>query len=331
MIWKGRPGEVAALGLLLDRTYAEVAEAGAHPHRLDRPFLLGQFDLWDLHLLPAVAAAAAPVRVRGRAARAVWRSLGARARPEHGDWLRAHLTGLGIEPGPLLDPAAGGTHPGTAEPAGPGAGRLGTLAVLQQRILKRLSGMSDLGRLRRWELAAAGTVCAGLGTETIRIAGGLGGTARRERSADRRLRALVEDGDGWTRAFLRTAAAGIDDLAVPEAAGVATPAPERITVGNAGRLLDGLDFTGARIRAVDGTDPALIHLDLRRADRDREAICLIVLNVPRFPARPDVPPDGLALAGSPRIEAGADDIELTIPLAGGDWTVRAAAGTWYAD
>nr|BFE68755.1 hypothetical protein GCM10020092_020560 [Actinoplanes digitatis] len=57
MIWKGRPGEVAALGLLLDRTYAEVAAAGAHPHRLDRPALLGQFELWDTHLLPAVAAA----------------------------------------------------------------------------------------------------------------------------------------------------------------------------------------------------------------------------------------------------------------------------------
>jgi len=67
-----------------------------------------------------------------------------------------------------------------------------------------------------------------------------------------------------------------------------------------------------------------------RADQDREAIGVIVLNVPRFPAL-DVPPDGLALTGRPRLGASADDIELAIPLAGGDWTVSAAAGTWYAD
>ncbi|GID97137.1 hypothetical protein ACFQFC_30995 [Amorphoplanes digitatis] len=325
MIWKGRPGEVAALGLLLDRTYAEVAAAGAHPHRLDRPALLGQFELWDTHLLPAVAAAGAPVRERSRAARAVWHGLGAHARPELAGWLRAHLTGLGLEPGPLLDPA------GTAgPPPGPVRGRVGTLAVLQTRILERLGEMRDLARLRRWELAAAGAVCAGLGTETMHIAGGFGGTAHRERSADRRLRTLVEGSDGPARAFLRTVAAGLDDLDVPEAAGEATPAPERITVGTAGRLLDGLDFTGARIRAVDGADPAIVQLDLRRADQDREAIGVIVLNVPRFPAL-DVPPDGLALTGRPRLTASADDIELAIPLAGGDWTVSAAAGTWYAD
>ncbi|MEU4219917.1 hypothetical protein [Actinoplanes sp. NPDC026623] len=329
MIWKGRPGAVAALGLLLDRTYAEIAAAGAHPHRMDRPFLLGQFELWDTHLLPAVAAAAAPVRARGRAARAVWRDLGARARPEHWDWLRAHLVELGIEPGPLLDPDA--TAPGAQAPAEPGPGPVGTLAVLQTHILKRLGGMHDLGRLRRWELAAAGTICAGLGTATIRLAGSLGGRARRERSADRRLRALVEQSDGWARAFLRHAAAGIDGLTVPRAAGAAPPAPERITVGTAGRLLDGLDFTTARIRAVDGTDPVLVHLDLRRTEPDREAIGVIVLHVPRLSARLDVPPEGLVIAGRPRLEASADDIELTIPLADGDWRVSAAAGTCYTD
>jgi hypothetical protein len=31
------------------------------------------------------------------------------------------------------------------------------------------------------------------------------------------------------------------------------------------------------------------------------------------------------------VAAGADDSEVTIPLAGGDWTISGAAGTWYVD
>ena len=34
---------------------------------------------------------------------------------------------------------------------------------------------------------------------------------------------------------------------------------------------------------------------------------------------------------APVVEATADDIALTLPLSGGDWTVRAAAGSWYVD
>jgi hypothetical protein len=328
MIWKGRPGAVVALGLLLDRTYAELAAAGAHPHRMDRPFLHGQVMLWDTHLRPAVAAAGAPFRARDRAARAVWRGLSADARPEHADWLRAHLIGLGIEPESLLGPV---TDPRAEPPPGPGPGHLRDLAGLQHHILRRLRGLSSLGRVCRWELAAAGTLCAGLGSETMRIAGGLGGRLRRERAARRRLQTLIADSDGWDRAFLRTAALGVDGLTVPEATGAAPPTRERITLRTVDGLLDGLDFAGARLRAVVGEDPTYVHLDLRWADPDREAIGVIALHVPRIPVRLDIPPDGLALAGRPRVAAGADDIEVTIPLAGGDWTISGAAGTWYVD
>lgn len=66
--------ELTALGLLLDRTYAETAEAGRDPHHTDRAFLTGQVNLWIAHLRPAVTAAAAPRRSRRSAARTVWRS-----------------------------------------------------------------------------------------------------------------------------------------------------------------------------------------------------------------------------------------------------------------
>src|SRR5689334_23807925 len=71
MMWTGRADEAGALGLLLDRTYADVAAAAARPRSLDREFLIGQFDLWDNHLLPAVAAGTAPPWTRRSAARGV--------------------------------------------------------------------------------------------------------------------------------------------------------------------------------------------------------------------------------------------------------------------
>src|SRR4051794_33233992 len=104
MIWTGRADEAAALGLLLDRTHAEVAAAAERPRLMDREFLIGQFDLWDNHLLPAVAAGTAPVWTRRSAARAVWRGLGFAAGADHRRWMAGHLDGLGLDPGALLGP-----------------------------------------------------------------------------------------------------------------------------------------------------------------------------------------------------------------------------------
>ena len=103
MIWTGRADEVAALGLLLDRTFAEAGAAAAQPRLLDREFLIGQFDLWARYLMPAYAAAAAPVHTRRAAARAVWRGLGYAAEPAYRRWMRDHLDALGLDPGQLLD------------------------------------------------------------------------------------------------------------------------------------------------------------------------------------------------------------------------------------
>src|SRR5689334_18203471 len=104
MMWTGRADEAGALGLLLDRTYADVAAAAARPRSLDREFLIGQFDLWDNHLLPAVAAGTAPPWTRRSAARAVWRRLGFAAGDEHRQWMADHLDALGHDPVALLGP-----------------------------------------------------------------------------------------------------------------------------------------------------------------------------------------------------------------------------------
>ncbi len=105
MVWTGRADEAAALGLLLDRTYADAASAAERPRLLDREFLIGQFDLWVDHLLPAVAAGTASLRARRPAAREVWRRLGFVAGADHRRWMADHLDSLGLDPGALLGPA----------------------------------------------------------------------------------------------------------------------------------------------------------------------------------------------------------------------------------
>ncbi|WP_433721291.1 hypothetical protein ACQP2Y_38570 [Actinoplanes sp. CA-051413] len=488
MMWTGRADEAGALGLLLDRTYADVAAAAERPRSLDREFLIGQFDLWDNHLLPAVAAGTAPPWTRRSAARAVWRRLGFAAGDEHRQWMAGHLDGLGHDPVALLGPErdrrpsrtqdgrlipvpqpltaeaaeliradydlTGGTlagaridvrggdpqrisgafkltassrryptdspvpptlsadsRPHTADsPAPPAlyfhvgeltsavfphaehgsvrlkgeptvvvtapdevslessalrfAGRdflwypddmdwsgsaaaqaseegirenapelpelaargADVLGVLQLTIMWQLRRMRYAGLLRRWELAAAATLCGGLNAQLFRVTP----TALRARWAARRVRTMLETEDSQARALLRIVGRHLP-LEVPELPGAAVPpAPSRITVSTAGRLPAELDFTGGRLRFVDvAAGETVIHLDARRGDRD--TIVVILLSEPLGCAPLTVIPDGLTLAGRPGLDVTADDVTLTVPLPGGDWTVRAAAGSWYAD
>jgi hypothetical protein len=481
MTWTGRADEATALGLLLDRTYADAAAAAERPRLLDREFLIGQFDLWDNHLLPAVAAGTASLWARRTAARAVWRRLGFAAGPEHRRWMAGHLDGLGLDPATLLgaersdrlpwrghdgrlhpapqpltgesaelmhadydltggavagarmevhgsDPArirgllrllagsrrytnaagqppelsfrfddatafvfphaergsvrlsgqpvivvkgdeaaldlpatgahlrlAGEEHTWCPEDShwhesaaaraggeaplekGPELPQLESrssdiLGFLQLMIMVQLRMMRYPELLRRWELAAAATLCGGLNAELFRI----GPAALRARWAARRVRTMMETEDSLARAFLRHIGRRMP-LDVPELPGAVPPTPVRITVGTAGRLLSELDFTGGRLRFVDvaterrpqHADKTVIHLDARRGGRD--TIVVIALTEPLGCAPLTVTPDGLTLARRPTLDATADDIALTIPLPGGDWTVRAAAGSWYVD
>ncbi|GAA3908695.1 hypothetical protein [Actinoplanes auranticolor] len=479
MMWTGRADEAGALGLLLDRTYAEVAAAAARPRSLDREFLIGQFDLWDNHLLPAVAAGTAPPWTRRSAARAVWRRLGLAAGDEHRRWMAGHLDGLGHDPAALLGPErssrpsrsgdgrlipvpqpltaeaaelicadyelTGGTlagaridvhgsdpqqisgslklapgcrrHPadspvppalhfhvgeltsgvfphaergsvrlggeltvvpapdevGLDVPAGGTALRLAgrdlrwypddvdwsgsaaarasdegvredapelpelaargadVLGILQLTIMWQLRRMRYAGLLRRWELAAAGALCGGLNAQLFRMTP----TALRSRWAAHRVRSLLETEDSQARDLLRIVGRHLP-LEVPELPGAAAPpVPSRITVGTAARLPAELDFTGGRLRFVDtaagraGPGETVIHLDARRGDRD--TIVVIVLSEPLGCAPLTVTPDGLALTGAPTLDVTADDVTMALPLPGGDWTIRAAAGSWYVD
>ncbi|MFI7544466.1 hypothetical protein [Actinoplanes sp. NPDC049599] len=471
MIWTGRTDEAAALGLLLDRTYADAAAAAAHPRLLDREFLIGQFDLWDNHLLPAVAAGTAPLWKRRSAARAVWRRLGFMASADHRRWMAGHLDGLGLDPAALLgaerddrapfrsgdgrliaaqqpvtaraaelihadydltggavvgarldvhgpDPqriggfvkvSAGSRrypdaeagppelhfrfgdataltfpHAGRGEvrlsgsPAvvvtGDGAGldladvRLtgrdvtwyphdalweesaaardavagvretapeipelaargaDLLGGLQLMIMVQLRMMRHAHLLRRGELAAAATLCGGLNAGLFRARP----TAVRARWAARRMREILATQDGRAHALLRHVGRRMA-IEVPELPGAtAPPTPVRITVGTAARLLGELDLTGSRLRFVDvEPDRTVVHLDVRRGGR--ETIVVIVLTEPLGHAPLTVTPDGLTLTRPPTLAATADDIALTIPLPGGDWTPRAAAGSWYVD
>lgn len=459
MIWTGRADEAAALGLLLDRTYADAAQAAAQPRLLDREFLIGQFDLWDNHLLPAVAAGTAPLWARRSAARAVWLSLGFFAGDEHRRWMSEHLGGLGLDPAQLLGPERQArkpfrsddgrliavTQPLTAEsakairadydltggavtgarldvdragrisgflkliagsrtytdavasPAGLhfrfGAatsftlvhgkvtptesavtedqislgedlrltadeltwcpdddlwadssaaevtpegvretapaldlrsnGSADRLGVLQHMIMIQLRMMRHAHLLRRRELAAAGTLCGGLNQELFRVRP----AALRSRWAARRMHTVLATEDGPARTLLAHVGRRMS-LDVPGA--TKAPAPVRITVGTAERLLSELDFTGARLRFVDVEgDRTVVHLDARRDGRD--TIVVVVLTEPVGRAPLTVTPDGLTLTRPPTLEATADDISLTVPLPGGDWTPRAAAGSWYVD
>ena len=485
MSWTGRADEAAALGLLVDRTYAEAAAAAARPRSLDRDFLLGQFDLWGNHLLPAVAAGTAPPWTRRSAARAVWRRLGFAAGADHRAWMAGHLDDLGHDPAALLGPEpdlghdaaallgpepdlgpfrsrdgrsvpvsqpltaesaeliradydlTGGTltgaridlhgrdpqriggsltlragsrrypaddapppelhfrvgdasscvfphsEPGSARltgqptvvttpegvsldvPAACSALRLagrdlswfpddpcwsgsaaaqttaeGTadeapelaargadvLGILQLTIMWQLRRMRSAGLLRRWELAAAGALCGGLNAELFRVAP----TALRARWAARRVRTLLATQDSRAHALLRLVGPHLP-LDVPELPGAAAPpTPARITVGTAGRLVQGVDFTDGRLRLVDvAADRTVIHLDARSGDRD--TIVVVVLSEPLGCAPLAVTPAGLALVRRPALDATADDVTLTLPLPGGDWTVGAAAGSWYVD
>jgi hypothetical protein len=327
MIWTGRADEAVALGLLLDRTWADAAFAAAHPRLLDREFLVGQFDLWADQLLPAVHAGTAPPWTRRSAARAVWHRLGAAAGAGHRRWMAGHLDGLGLDPGALLGTEETGQPPGSGGyDSGSLPGGVGLLATLQLMIMARLGLMRSADRLRRWELAAAASLCGGLNAELFRVRPAV----LRTRWADRRLGTILATGDARAYALLRQVARpGL--LEVPERPGaVAPPGPVRITVGSARRLLDELDFTGARLRFVDvAAHRTVVHLDVRRGDR--ETIVVAVLTELLDPAPVTVPPDGLALTGRPTLEATADDICLTLPLPGGDWNPRATAGSWYVD
>ena len=472
MKWTGRADEAAALGLLLDRTYAEAATAAARPRLLDREFLIGQFDLWDNFLLPALAAGTAPLWTRRPAARAVWHRLGVAAQTGHRRWMADHLDGLGLDPAALLGPdraphqpfrsgdgrvtpvprpltaesadligddydltggkvagarmqvhgagliggflklSAGArsctseqtpeaelhfrfdeatsfvlahAEPGTVrttgpptfkisdhesaldvpatgtdlrwtgsgitwwpedawweqsataraagegtrddEPAGPDHTARGTdiLGVLQLQIMRHLRRMRHAHLLRRIDLAAAGALCEGLNESLCQVQP----TALRARWAARRLRTMLATEDPGSQALLRQISRTMP-LDLPAQPAPAAPAPVRITVGTAARLLNDLDFTGGRLRFVDvTTDRTVIHLDARRAGR--ETIVVIVLTEPVGCAPLTVTPDGLTLTGRPVLEATADDIALTIALPSGDWTVRAAAGSWYVD
>jgi hypothetical protein len=200
------------------------------------------------------------------------------------------------------------------------------LGVLQLMIILRLRTMQHAHQLRRCELGAAAVLCGGLNAELFRVRP----TAWRARWAARRMRTILATQDGQAHALLRHIARRMP-LEVPELPGAATPpAPVRITVGTAGRLLGELDFTGARLRLVDVVpDRTVIHLDVRRGGR--ETIVVIVLTEPLGHAPLTVTPGGLTLTRPPTLEATADDLALTIPLPSGDWTARAAAGTWYVD
>jgi hypothetical protein len=473
MVWTGRADEAAALGLLLDRTFAEAAAAAARPRLLDREFLIGQFDLWDDLLLPAVAAGTAPMWTRRSAARAVWRRLGYAAGADHRRWMAGHLDDLGLDPGGLLGPerddhlpfrsgdgrlvavpqpltddsakliradydltggaivgarmeargpaariggflklsagsrrytqaaastpelhfrcgdatfvgfphaeagslrlsgqpavavtpdqagldvatsgpdlrltghdltwcpvdqlwaesaAARATAAGVDEeaPALPdlearGADRLG---MLQLEILRRLRRMRYADQLRRCELAAAGALCGGLNADLCQVRP----AALRARWAARQVRTMLATGDSLARALLRHVGRVVP-LDLPDGPDAPAPAPVRITVGTAGRLLGELDFTGARLRFVEvDADRTVIHLDARRGATD--TIAVIVLTEPLGCAPLTITPHGLTLTRRPTLEATADDIALTIPLPHGDWTPRAAAGSWYAD
>jgi hypothetical protein len=471
MIWTGRADEAAALGLLLDRTYADAAAAAEHPRLLDREFLIGQFDLWDNHLLPAVDAGTAPPWIRRSAARAVWQRLGFVAGADHRRWMADHLDDLGLDPLALLGAeradqppfrSADGrlcasAQPLTAEAAeliradydltggvvlgarvdahGPDPQRIGgflkvsagsrrytetpapppelhfrfgdatsagfpqasarlagqpefvatddqisleepgadlrlagrditwypddalwaesaaaraagegvrepapelslrssrssdLLGILQHMLMIQLRMMRHAHLLRRWELAAAATLCGGLNAELFRVQP----ATWRARWAARRMRTILATDDGPAHALLRHLGRR-GHLDVPERPGaVSPPAPVRITVGTAGRLLGEVDFTGGRLRFVDVEDGrTVIHLDVRHA-AGRETIVVVVLTEPLGRAPLTVTPGGLALTRRPTLEATADDIALTIPLPGGDWTPRAAAGSWYVD
>lgn len=216
-------------------------------------------------------------------------------------------------------PEAGPELPSPAGPAG-------TLEVLQLLIMRQLRMMRHAALLRRWELTAAGSLCRGLNADLFRVRP----AALRARAAAQRLRAMVATDDALSRAFLRHLDRDLH-LDLPEPPGATPPAPVRITIGTAGPLFDALDFGTARLRLVDVVPGrTVLHLDARRADRD--TIVVLVLDDPLGCAPLTVTPAaGLALARRPILAATADDITLTIPLPGGDWTLHAAAGSCYAD
>ena len=200
--------------------------------------------------------------------------------------------------------------------AAPPPGPLEVLASLQLAVVQAISRMRPAEGLRRWELAVAGRMFAELGAELFWIRP----TALRARSASRRLQAIRETPDAQERGFLRR----VTHLEIAE--GAPPPAPARVTVGSAAGLLDGLDFTDGRLRLVDITKArTVLHLDARGT------IAVITLTDALEHGPLSVQPDGLALTGPPRFEADADEVTLTVPRRGGDWKVRAAAGTLYSD
>jgi hypothetical protein len=219
-----------------------------------------------------------------------------------------------------------GVHESPPELPSPSSRSSDRLGLLQLMIMWRLRTMRYPDLLRRWELAAAATLCGGLNAELFQVRP----AALRARWAARRLQTILATEDARAYALLRQIGRP-GEVDVPERPGTAAPpAPVRITVGSARRLLDEVDFDGARLRfvAVDSTR-TVIHLDVRRGGRD--TIVVIVLTEPLGLAPVSVTPDGLALTGRPTLEATADDITLTIPLPGGDWSPRATAGSWYVD
>jgi hypothetical protein len=77
------------------------------------------------------------------------------------------------------------------------------------------------------------------------------------------------------------------------------------------------------------TERTVLHVDVRQGGRD--TIAVVVLTGPLACAPITIHPDGLTVTGTPVVTATADDVTVTLPLSGGNWTLRAAAGSWYVD
>lgn len=192
------------------------------------------------------------------------------------------------------------------------------LAVVQKQIMIWLRTMRYPALIRRMDLAAAGQLCAGLGSETMAIA------ARplfRNCRAGRRLARLVQEG----APFLHRV--GHNCLKLPEPP--APPRPEPITQ----TLVDGLDFADGRLRYVSCTqlaDEVVLHLDARHRAEARDTIAVVVLAGVTAWSPLTATADTLTVTGHPTVDA-TTGVTLTIPLAATKWTVTANSATWYTD
>lgn len=96
-----REPELAALALLMDRTFSDIADAGVRPRAVNAQAVVDRADLWD-NVSPFGAARAATRLGRRRAALARWRQIGAWVGSERRRWIEDHLATL--DGGRRLDP-----------------------------------------------------------------------------------------------------------------------------------------------------------------------------------------------------------------------------------